>query len=599
MKRYQIYSIAIILCLAFFFLAFFGVSGKFWQGYKYSGDAITSDEASHIPDGYYYLKTGRYFINPEHPPIIKDIAALPLLFFNPRLPDISIEREHRNDQWDFGRDFLYYSGNDPDKIIFWSRFSIILFNTVLLFLVFLLLKKIWKPRTALIATFLMAISPTFLAHGSLVTTDTIVSFFIILSSISFALFLKYFKENKIYWFYFIISIFFTAGALLTKFSAFLIIAVLFLAGCVYIIFSNKYKKGGWWKYFMLFILFGFCQIILIGLFYAPHVMNMDQPGMIYQIESNYSSDWPEMGKNALIWTTDKNPVLKGLTEYTVGMLMVRGRLASAWQTIYFLGNVYGSEGAGLLYFPVLYFTKTTLAFLTLLLLSIAFLIFEIFRDKKINKYDLNLFTKYPLIATLIMLIVVFLFISLMSRLQIGLRHILPVMTAVYILVAKKISDWWNMPLIKHRKYRWKPVFIVLFALMFGASMSTFPHYLSYYNILVGGTDNGYKIANDSNYDWAQQDLKRLANWIEENNIEKIHTHVFSNAPVEYYLGDAYIPYNIYWDGIPKSGSYIAVSANEMMNNIYEDDNFEEKKYTQILDWQIDRVGKTIFIFQVP
>ena len=599
MKAYKVYPIAILLCVVFFCLAFFGVSGSFWQGLKTSGDALTSDEVSHIPDGYYYLKTGRYFINPEHPPIIKDIAALPLLFFNPELPDISLEKEYGNDQWNFGRDFLYYSGNDPDRITFWSRFGIILFNTILLFLVFFFVKKLWKEKTALITTFFLAISPTFLAHGSLVTTDTIVSFFLILSAVTFALFLKYFKDKRIFWLYFGLSILFTAGAMLTKFSAFMMVAVLFIGGLLYLLISGKYKKKGWWQYILIFILFCVCQVILIGAFYAPHVVNMEPEGIAGQVEANYPDNLPQIGEDVMVWAANQNAFFQGIDEYLVGVLMVRGRVASAWQTIYFLGDVYGSEGAGLAYFPVLYFTKTTLAFLVLLVLSIFFGIFEIFRDKRITKYDFKAIARCPLANVLLVLIVVYLLVSLTSRLQIGLRHILPIMAAVYLLVAKKISDWWEMPIRKDSRVKWKPIFIGLLFLMFLASILTFPHYLSFYNILGGGTDNGYKIANDSNYDWMSQDLKRLANWVEENEVETLYTHLFTNVPPAYYLGDAYIPYNIYWDGIPEPGSYIVVSANELMNNIYEDNNPEDKKYTQILDYQIDRIGKTMFIFQIP
>ena len=53
MKKYKVYLIAILFCVAFFVLAFFSVSGAFWQGLDKTGDSLTSDEISHIPDGYY------------------------------------------------------------------------------------------------------------------------------------------------------------------------------------------------------------------------------------------------------------------------------------------------------------------------------------------------------------------------------------------------------------------------------------------------------------------------------------------------------------------------------------------------------------------
>src|SRR5436305_423320 len=39
----------------------------------------TSDETAHLAAGYSYLVTHDYRLNPEHPPLVKMFAALPLL----------------------------------------------------------------------------------------------------------------------------------------------------------------------------------------------------------------------------------------------------------------------------------------------------------------------------------------------------------------------------------------------------------------------------------------------------------------------------------------------------------------------------------------
>ena len=59
-----------------------------------------------------------------------------------------------------------------------------------------------------------------------------------------------------------------------------------------------------------------------------------------------------------------------------------------------------------------------------------------------------------------------------------------------------------------KKIKMAHIALVLLTIMLISTIISFPHYLSYYNILAGGTDNGYKIATDSNYDWGQ-DIKRL------------------------------------------------------------------------------------------
>src|SRR3989344_8592404 len=91
-EKIKKHSIAIIICFVFFLICFFSVSGFNLANLKYSGDSITSDEVPHITSGYYYLKSGRYFLNPEHPPLVKDISAvLPFFILNPSFPEVSYD----------------------------------------------------------------------------------------------------------------------------------------------------------------------------------------------------------------------------------------------------------------------------------------------------------------------------------------------------------------------------------------------------------------------------------------------------------------------------------------------------------------------------
>ena len=45
-------------------------------------DSATFDEVAHIGAGYTYLKYKDSRLNPEHPPLMKDLAALPLMLLN-------------------------------------------------------------------------------------------------------------------------------------------------------------------------------------------------------------------------------------------------------------------------------------------------------------------------------------------------------------------------------------------------------------------------------------------------------------------------------------------------------------------------------------
>ena len=93
-------AIAIIILSLMFFL----LISSSWN------DSLTMDELAHTPAGYSYLSQRDYRINPEHPPLIKDLAALPLLFLNLNFPSQSQAwQKDVNGQWDLGRIFMYES----------------------------------------------------------------------------------------------------------------------------------------------------------------------------------------------------------------------------------------------------------------------------------------------------------------------------------------------------------------------------------------------------------------------------------------------------------------------------------------------------------
>src|SRR3989338_8716255 len=93
-----------------------------------------SDEITHLPSGYSYLKTGEIKLNPQHPPLIKILAAVPLLFLDLKFDatDPSLVGSKTN-EWQFGRNFL--SSNGVDRVIFWGRISMVLLSVLLGFYV--------------------------------------------------------------------------------------------------------------------------------------------------------------------------------------------------------------------------------------------------------------------------------------------------------------------------------------------------------------------------------------------------------------------------------------------------------------------------------
>lgn len=618
LKYFQENYPAIFICLFFFIISFFAVNGFDLKNLKYSGDSITSDETPHITSGFYYLKTGRYFLNPEHPPLIKDISAvLPLFVLNPSFPKLSYEYpspknekekeelffnknvfpsnlEITNYHWD-NRMLIFNPKNNPDLIILLARLGVILFNSAILFVLYVLLKKHWDKKTAALSLFLLTIPQFNIAHGSLVTTDFAASVLQICALVSFGVFLKLLDcdyNKKLFLWLFVSSFFFTL-AFAAKFSSLILIPVSFISGLIFILFVKKLNLKN-----LLFYLASFAVLIAISFsltvfYYSFHAKNMDAEGINSQLDNNYPKKFPSAAKSFLSQMANGNRLEKAISAYAIGLSMTINRIDSAGQSTYFMEKIYGSEGAGQLYFPVLYLTKLPLSFHVLTLLS--FTLFLIFISKRLLKKELW-FNFSALDLLLFIFIAIYSYKSISSNLNIGLRHFMPVIFAISVLTARWTTIFWKEKIFK--KIRMAHIVFAMLTIMLISTTVSFPNYLSYYNILVGGTDNGYKIATDSNYDWGQ-DIKRFGKWVRDNNIEKVYVHLFSANKLDYYLDDKQRWFNIEHDALPLQGSYLAISAQELQNNIYNQNLPENKKYSQLKNSLIARAGKSIFIFKIP
>ena len=239
-------AIAIVL------LAFFVVLSvaSIWN------DSATMDESVHIPAAYSYLSQKDMRLNPEHPPLLKDLSAVPLLLMKINFPaEHPSWAENINDQWAFGPKFLYESGNDADEIIFWARIFPILLAAFLGYFLFVWAGKNFGRKTALLTLALFVFSPTILAHGRLVTTDVAAAAGIALAT---ACFLNSFKNPNLK--NTIIAGLLFGMAMLMKFSTFLLMPYFFGLAIVWAFL----KKTGYYKSLLrlsLIFIIGFVVIV--------------------------------------------------------------------------------------------------------------------------------------------------------------------------------------------------------------------------------------------------------------------------------------------------------------------------------------------------
>ncbi|MCX6764298.1 MAG: glycosyltransferase family 39 protein [Candidatus Nealsonbacteria bacterium] len=585
-------NIICVVVLAFIFLI---------SALSMKGDALTFDELAHLPAGYSYLTQKDYRLNPEHPPLVKDFSALPLLFMNINFPkDSPAWQEGSQGRWwvqfNFGSDFLYRSGNDADKIIFWARVPMILILLFLGWFAFRWAKELGGNKLALLVLTVFSFSPTFIANGRFVTTDVAAALGATLATYYYLKFLKNPSKKNIIFGGLALGI-----SLLFKFSLILLFPFFAVITIVFIFLENGNKFKNLLKYIFPGFALLFLALGVIWLVYGYHMIN-------------YPSDLQYSETKAFLETTaipkpiinlnlamTKNPVTRPIAQYAEGLLMATNRTATG-NTTYFFGMV--SAAGWWFYFPVVYFIKLPLAFHLLTLISIlasAVLIKKIvFKEilNNIKNWVRNHFTEF----SMMIFVLIYWITSMAGSLNIGVRHLLPSLPFIFILTCLGINNFLNN--IKKAPFKKAALFLIIILLgwYIGSSLMVFPYFLTYFNETVGGPKNGYKYVVDSNLDWGQ-DFKRLKSWMEENNVNKIYIDYFGGADLDYYIKGKYVR----WDGkkspndLPK-GNYLVVSANQLQGGrAMALPDYTER--TDYYDWlnqynPVAFIGNSIFVYYI-
>lgn len=586
MQNKLTYFVAGCLLFLMFLAAFFSMQK----------DALTFDELAHIPAGYSYLSQQDYRVNPEHPPLIKDLSALPLLFLDLNFPSESQVWKQTDSapawwiQFDLGTKFIYDSGNNPVEIIFWSRLPIIAILLILGFFIFKWTKELAGNLPALMALTLFVFSPNFLAHGRLVTTDVGAALGTVLATYFWLKFLYAPGRKNI-----ILASVFLGLAMLMKFSLILLIPFF---GLITIAFSllnsgpNKLKIL--LNYVLKAVLIGIIALIfVIWPVYQIHTLNYPAEHQLRDTSADLAPNQMTALKNINIWMSDK-PILRPIAQYMRGIMMATQRTVFG-NTVYFLGEI--SASAWWYYFPVIYFLKVPLAFHLLTLLVLKGLILTNRRKIFLGSFKSWIKNNFT-VFSLILFVLFYWLVAITSNLNIGIRHILPIFPFTYILVVLGLKK-----LIATSQSFKKPLLvIVLLSVIWyaGSSVSAFPNYIPYYNEAAGGQKEEYKYAVDSNYDWGQ-DFYKLVDFVKENNIEKIHLDYFGGESPEYWLGEKYLKLNPKEIKSPPKG-WIAVSVNQLQGGTAKPvPEFDQE--TGYYDWltaynPVKKIGYTILVYYI-
>lgn len=600
------------------------VSVGFMLGSSMQESAVM-DELAHIPAGYGYAHFLDYRLNPEHPPLLKALSAIPLLCMGLQFPTaLPSWASDLNGQWDAGRQFLYESNDGrADEIIFMARLFPIVLTILLIVLIYAWSQKLFGPWWALLPALLATFSPHILAHGHYVTTDIAASLGFFLGLFGFIILFGG-GEKQISWKRTVYAGLLFGVAQLLKFSLALLIPLY-----VFFVFALWVTKDRTWKHAwelirpLLFVfLIGYALVWAVYLLFTWNYPMDKQVSDTVALLNEQTQNGSLVAKTVVAMSGI--PILRAIGHYGLGVLMVSQRAAGG-NTAYFLGS--DGNGGWWYYFPVVFLLKESLPALLILFSGFLLWIGKFFRKNdgeswRAGRIAGNLWRRFVLFVqqhtdlfVMSSFVIFYWLYSMQSPLNIGFRHILPTIPFLYILAVSSLKNrmrWQadekkgslGVRTVRILKNGTRYGFLLLLCIwVFAEAAVSYPYFISYFNEISGGVWGGHAYAVDSNYDWGQ-DLKRLQTYVQERDISKIAVDYFGGGDVRYYIPNA-VP----WDeskGNPLSENidWLAVSINELEYDIHATDSagtvFPHRRYRWIPNpyEPYARAGTSIFIYRL-
>jgi hypothetical protein len=504
--------------------------------------APTYDETVHLASGYSYLATGRYVMNiMDHPPLAEMVDALPLLFYRPNVfsghPFFTGAR-----QYQYGDLFLYFNSVDAEKLLNTARvFSFLLWSGLIVLFVRLFAARLAGGAAGAFAVAVFALMPAFISNNALITTDAAPAAFYFAAFCLGWIFMtpparpetarggkdRAAREEKHRYAFAALTGLASGLAMASKFSMFIVPPLILAFWAAHNFFERKLSPRVLLRYSAVYL-------AAAGLTVA----------VVYKFD-------------IALYLTGLETTLRRLDQGRSSFAMGKYSINGVWW-----------------YFPLALAVKTPLAVLALALAGLLRV-----------KADLKKEHAWLLLPPLI-----YFAVALTAKVQIGYRHILPVMPFLAVLAGLG-ADY----------VRRKRILIYLFSpllLLWGWGLAgTGPYYLAYFNELAGGPAGGYKVLVDSNLDWGQ-DLKALGGWLARRGNPPVLLSYFGVARPEYY-GIKYQPlgplFSTGADICRMDRLLLAVSATNLQSTYYPD--------KKTFDWLKTRkpvftAGYSIFVYDL-
>lgn len=506
---------------------------------SYVQKSLAIDEGSHLTDGYLLLQQPGFEIRADRTQFLNIWMAWPLLAQNLRLPTVPVADRAR-----FNHAF-FFELNDCDRVLFWSRFMVVMIGVVLGIFVFGWANELFGFWPAVFALALLALEPNLLTNSGVATQDLgAAGLFFGTSYFLWRLTRQLTPGN---WLGFAVCL---ALGLVSKFTLLLLIPVILVLLLLVVTGQTPWRTRVWREHIItrrtskalvagsVLVASGAVWWCTVWATYGFRYSADPASARTIHREAAVIREFPVTAR--LIGVLDDHRWLPN--DYTQSLLDGLRNTRDTSRPVYLAGRVL--PGGRWYYFPIVFLVKTPLALMLSSFLGLGVWLWQ----KKRALMDVA-FVLVPMLLFLIALT--------QANMNVGVRHMLPVYPFV-ILLAGGAAHW-----AVRTGRAWIPFLILTVAAVELATVA--PHYRAFFNLLAGGPSNGHRILVDSNADWGQ-DIKLLKQWMTGRGLDRINLGYWGETDPGYY-GIDFVPLpTTIWHGdypvtAPSLPGYVAVSVN--------------------------------------
>lgn len=178
-----------------------------------------------------------------------------------------------------------------------------------------------------------------------------------------------------------------------------------------------------------------------------------------------------------------------------------------------------------------------------------------------------------------------------SKVAAGVRYLLPMYPFIFVIIGVVAAQWAKKRYLLYTIAVW----------YVGGALFIAPHYLAYFNEMIGGPNNGYKFLVDSNLDWGQ-DLKGLKKYMVAHGIKRISLSYFGiDSPKRYGIDYDWLPSHHLYNPTPdkpvdgEKNRFVAISATNLQGVFLN----PRDMYGWLRQYEpVAKIGYSIFVYDL-